>query len=312
MPAIAHGVRRSGAEFYWHLGDFRAIYTTDEDMSPPAELGLARPALSRDAYLASAWPNFIARQLAPFGNLPVFLGLGNHETILPATREAWLIQFADWLEQPVLRAQRLKDDPADRKLRGYYHWIRGNVDFISLDNASADQFDAAQMQWLQSVLHRDETSSAIRTVVVGMHEALPGSISHAHSMSESAQGDRSGRQAYEALWHVYNSAHKRVYLLASHSHFYMERIFETAGWKGKELPGWIIGTAGAVRYRLPPESGVAQKAMTDVYGYMLATVDRTGELLFDFRKLSLDELMIANEGFYPAPLVRWCFENNKQ
>jgi hypothetical protein len=26
MPAIAAGVRKDGAQFYWHLGDYRAIY----------------------------------------------------------------------------------------------------------------------------------------------------------------------------------------------------------------------------------------------------------------------------------------------
>src|SRR6516164_4718289 len=31
MPAIAQGVRRDGASFYWHLGDYRAIYIFDED-----------------------------------------------------------------------------------------------------------------------------------------------------------------------------------------------------------------------------------------------------------------------------------------
>jgi len=30
MPAIAAGVHKSGAVFYWHLGDFRAIYTFDD------------------------------------------------------------------------------------------------------------------------------------------------------------------------------------------------------------------------------------------------------------------------------------------
>jgi len=34
MPAIAAGVLASQSEFYWHLGDFRAIYTFDEDMVP--------------------------------------------------------------------------------------------------------------------------------------------------------------------------------------------------------------------------------------------------------------------------------------
>ncbi len=33
MPAIAAGVRRANASFYWHLGDFRAIYTFDEDIT---------------------------------------------------------------------------------------------------------------------------------------------------------------------------------------------------------------------------------------------------------------------------------------
>ena len=31
MPAIAAGVRSDGAEFYWHLGDYRAMSNFDED-----------------------------------------------------------------------------------------------------------------------------------------------------------------------------------------------------------------------------------------------------------------------------------------
>jgi hypothetical protein len=38
MPAIAHGVLQSGATFYWHLGDFRAIYTFDEDLVKPLNI----------------------------------------------------------------------------------------------------------------------------------------------------------------------------------------------------------------------------------------------------------------------------------
>jgi calcineurin-like phosphoesterase family protein len=311
MPAIASGVRHSGADFYWHLGDFRAIYMFDEDLVPPATLGLPTRPLTISSYESTAWQDFIARQMNPFGNLPVFLGLGNHETILPATREAWLIQFADWLETPGLRAQRLKDDPTDHKLHAYYHWTSHNVDFITLDNASPEQFDAAQLRWFRSLIQRDEASADIRTIVVGMHEALPGSISHAHSMSESAQGDKSGREVYELLWHTQNSAHKRVYVLASHSHFYMENIFETADWKGKVLPGWIVGTAGAVRYRVPVETGPAQLAMTDVYGFLLGTAGPDGAISFAFQKLSLEDLVAANASA-PEPLVRWCFEQNKQ
>src|ERR1700674_4142543 len=32
MPAIAQSVHQRGAEFYWHLGDLRALYDFDEDM----------------------------------------------------------------------------------------------------------------------------------------------------------------------------------------------------------------------------------------------------------------------------------------
>jgi len=39
MPAIADSVLKGDAQFYWHLGDYRAIYTFDEDyrrLNPPA------------------------------------------------------------------------------------------------------------------------------------------------------------------------------------------------------------------------------------------------------------------------------------
>ena len=312
MPAIAQGVHKNGAVFYWHLGDFRAIYRLDEDMSPPADLGLHNQPLDTATYLKQAWPDFITHQMVPFGELPVYLLMGNHETVAPMTREAWLVQFADWLETPALRAQRLKDDPRDHKLHAYYRWIERGVDFISLDNSTAEQFDPDQMKWLHSVLARDEASPQIRTIVVGMHEALPGSITRMHSMSESKLSDASGREAYEALWHAHDAAHKHVYVLASHSHYYMDNIFETADWKDKVLPGWIIGTAGAQRYKLPPETTPAQHAETNVYGYMIATVTPDGAASFAFKRLSLDDLRAVSGADYPEPLIRWCYENNHQ
>ena len=312
MPAIAAGVLHSGAEFYWHLGDFRAIYTFDEDMVPPAKLGLPPKPMFIATYLSAAWPDFIAHQMAPFADLPVFLGIGNHETIPPATRDAWLIQFADWLESPTVRAQRLKDNSLDRKLHAYYHWVKSNVDFITLDNASPDQFDAAQLDWFHALLQRDEASPDIRAIVVGMHAALPGSIGHSHSMGDWPQGDKSGREVYQTLWHAQDSAHKRVYLIASHSHFFMEDVYQTADWKNQVLPGWIVGTAGAVRYRIPPEAGPAQNAQTDVYGYMLGTVAADGSISFEFQKLGVDDLLAAGRGNYPEALARWCYTENKQ
>jgi hypothetical protein len=312
MPAIAVGVHKNGAVFYWHLGDFRAIYKLDEDMSPPAELGLHNKPLDTPAYLKEAWPDFITHQIVPFGTLPVYLVIGNHEPIPPMSRDAWLVQFADWLETPALRVQRLKDNPLDHKLHAYYHWLERNIDFIALDNATPEQFDPDQMKWLHDVLAHDEAAPRVRTIVVGMHEALPGSVSRIHSMNESPLSEESGREAYEALWHAHDSAHKRVYVLASHSHFYMDHIFETANWKDKVLPGWIVGTAGAPRYKLPAETTPAQNAETNVYGYMIATVGADGAVSFEFQRLSIDDLRAANGSAYPEALIRWCYENNKQ
>jgi len=312
MPAIASGVISNGAEFYWHLGDYRAIYTFDEDMVPPAKLGLPAKPLTIISYQTGAWPDFIAHQLAPFGTLPVYLAVGNHETIPPASREQYLTQFADWLEAPVIQAQRLKDDPQDHKLRAYYHWVSHNIDFISLDNATHDQFDDIQKNWVRSVISRDENSPQIQTIVLGMHAALPGSFSDYHSMSESAQGEKSGREVYEALWHAQSVAHKHVYVLASHSHFYLEDIFHTDYWKDRVLPGWIVGAAGAVRYRLPAGIATGPKAMTDVYGYLTGAAAADGSISFSFHKLSLDDLLRANQGKSPEALVRWCNDENKQ
>jgi hypothetical protein len=312
MPAIASGVLASRSEFYWHLGDFRAIYTFDEDMVPPAKLALPTKPLSIIDYENGAWGDFIAHQLAPFGTLPVMLLPGNHETIPPATREHYLLQFADWLGSAALRAQRLADNPEDRKLRAYYHWVDRKIDFIALDNASADQFDAAQLKWFHSVVDRDEKSTSVQTLVVAMHAALPGSIGNSHSMSDWAQGEKSGREVYEALWHAQSAAHKKVYLLASHSHFFMEDVYRTDAWKDKVLPGWIVGTAGAVRYRLPAGAVPGPKAMTDVYGYLVGTAAADGSIAFSFQQVQAADLLRTSQGKYPESLVRWCVEENKE
>ncbi len=311
MPAIAQGVHQSGADFYWHLGDFRAIFKIDEDLAPPPSLGLPEKAMGVSDYLSSAWPDFIAHQLGPFGNLPVFLAIGNHELVPPMTRSDYVAQFADWLDTPVLREQRLKDDPADHKLRTYYHWIKNGVDFITLDNVSPEQLDAAQLRWVRALIDRDEKSDQIRTIVMGMHEALPDSLSEGHSMAESGQGERSGRQVYEALWHAQSTAHKHVYVFASHSHFYMEDIYRTDAWKGKVLPGWIVGTAGAQRYVLPKGVSPGPRAMTNVYGFLVATVSVDGSISTQFQRLMLDDLLKANAGKSEA-LVRWCYQENHQ
>ena len=311
MPAIAAGARENHAEFYWHLGDFRAIYEFDEDMVPPESLHLKSDPINVITYLTTAWPDFIRHQMTPFGNLPVYLAIGNHETIPPSTRDAWLLQFADWLEKPNLIAQRLKDDPLDHKLHTYYHWLDRGIDFITLDNASADQFDVTQLAWLHRVISNDEASPDVKTILIGMHAALPGSVGRFHGMDDWPQGQQSGREVYEALLHAQNVAGKRVYIIASHSHFYMQDVYNTPDWNGKVIPGWIVGTAGAIRYKIPPQAQESNKASTNVYGYVVATVMSDSSIQFAFHKLSLSDLSQSAHD-PPEKLLRWCYEQNHQ
>jgi hypothetical protein len=91
-------------------------------------------------------------------------------------------------------------------------------------------------------------------------------------------GHRSGRRPKPCLVLKQKAAGKNIYVLASHSHFFMDGIFNTPYWNGNGgvLEGWIVGAAGAVRYRLPAEANMAKEAMTDVYGYLLAIGDPKG------------------------------------
>jgi Calcineurin-like phosphoesterase len=312
MPGIAAGVARDNASFYWHLGDFRAIYDFDEDIVHQPE-HLAKP-LTIQEYEGVAWQDFIDSQLKPFGSTPVFLTLGNHETIPPKARADVLPQFADWLNAPVIARQRLLDDPRDHLLKGYYHWIERGVAFYTLDNSTADQYDAAQMSWFERVLARDVANPAITAIVAGMHEALPASISSAHSMDQFAAGTDSGRRVYADLLRAQNASRKHVYVLASHSHYFMDGIFNTQYWRthGGVLPGWIVGTAGAVRYALPPDWRDAHAAQTNVYGYLLATVQPTGEMRFDFKRLGENDVPSAVVARYKPDFVHWCFAHNSE
>ncbi|HTR48696.1 MAG TPA: metallophosphoesterase [Verrucomicrobiae bacterium] len=314
MPAIAAAVRQSGASFYWHLGDFRKMSSADEDIqNQPAHLGKS---LATPEYVSLAWQDFLANQIEPFGNLPVYLARGNHETVQPKTRADYLATFGKWLDTPGLRAQRLLDDPAALNPQPYYHWIAKGVDFITLDNAGQHQFDPEQVAWFEKTLQRDFANRKVRTMVVGMHEALPESISKGHSMNESEGGTESGRRVYADLLHAQNEHHKRIYVLASHSHYFMDGIFNTEYWRahGGVLPGWIVGTAGAERYKLPPESESkgANAKQTDVYGFLLGAVDPLGRIQFDFHQLSEQDLRSAAGARYAPEFVDWCFAKNSQ
>lgn len=311
MPGIAQGVQKDQAQFYWHLGDFRATYDFDEDILAAPEYRGKH--LTITEYQWSEWRDFIAQQIEPFGDTPVFLAIGNHELASPKTRADYIQQFADWLDSPVVRAQRLKDDRLDHQLRTYYHWIQGGVDFVSLDNASKDQFDDEQLAWIERTLTLDESNAAVRSIVFGMHDALPDSISAGHSMNESAQMERSGRRVYQDLLAFRAKTKKNVYVLASHSHFLIEDVYNDRchTTQNSVLPGWIVGTAGAVRYRLPKSVSGAKQARTDIYGYLLATVHDDGEIAFQFKEVKSDDIPSEVTDRYGSKQVQGCFESNK-
>jgi hypothetical protein len=313
MPSIAAGVRASAARFYWHLGDLRFIRDFDADYRA------LHPHATILEYLTDAWIDAQRNQIEPFGELPFFLGIGNHELLPPKSREEFLLTFADWLDAPMIRAQRLRDDPRDHGVRTYYHWSIDGVDFISLDNASAEQFDPAQLQWLEGVLGRDRGDPGIRAVVVGMHQALPDSLVHGHGMDDELIEKSTGRQVYAQLLELH--AAKPVYVLASHSHFVMEGIYDTPYWRehGGVLPGWIVGTAGAVRYALPTDVALPQErlARTHVYGYLLATVQPSGvpgrePIQFQFREVTESAVPQEVRERFGEALIRQCYEQNVQ
>jgi hypothetical protein len=309
MPAIAAHGAQFAPTFYWHLGDLRAIYKIDEDMA--FEAANHGQILACDVYERRAWNDYVENQIAAYGSVPFYVGIGNHEVIPPKNEDAFKRQFNDWLDQPTLQRQRLKDkEPAQPET--YYHWIQGGVDFIYLDNA-ANVLSDDQLTWLIHRLDSAKNNPEVRSVVVGMHEALPDSLANSHSMGDNDAARPSGERAYKALASFRDESRKPVYVLASHSHFYMENIFDTPRLKengAKPLPGWIVGTAGAVRYKLPDNPPPTAK--TDLYGYLLATVSPNGTIQFSFEEVHESDVPQYVQQRYPATLIPWCFAHNSQ
>ena len=316
MPAIAADAKKQNVAFYWHLGDLRHTSTPDEDYI--AEKAHEGTPADLSGYRKDEWDDFIQNQINAWGDTPFYLGIGNHETTAPKTRLSFIEKFHAYLDRPDVREQRLKDNSKDEGPHTYYHWMRDGIDFIFLDNATADQFDAVQMRWIEDVLKRDAKDDSIHTIVVGMHKALPNSISANHSMNESRPGIESGTRVYELLLKLQNDDHKLVYVLASHSHYFMDGTFNTQYWKdhGGVLPGWIIGTAGAQRYRLPPEEKDAKQAKTDVYGYLLATVNPEGQapgtIKFEFKEIKQGAVPRDIVEKFTKEAVHECFKGNRK
>jgi hypothetical protein len=312
MPSIAQGAKGASAEFYWELGDFRALYDFDQDMQGELRDGKPRKLTIND-YLGRAWDDFIRNQMNPF-EMPVFLGIGNHELYGGKTRADYIAQFGDWINNEMIRKQRLADDPQDHRLKTYYHWRWRTVDLISLDNASRDQFDPVQMRWFEGTLAKIAASKETQSLVVGMHAALPDSLAAGHSMSDYPEGEKSGRRVYTDLLEFQKKTGKHVYIFASHSHFYMANVFNSDYWKthGGVLPGWIVGTAGAERYALPETAKMADVAQTDVYGFMVGKVGTDGSIEFKFQEVQERDVPATVTARYRDGLVHECFTGNSQ
>jgi hypothetical protein len=319
MPAIAAGARKDHAAFYWHLGDLRAIYKVDEDYARERRFqAYVLPPTIND-YLHTAWTDFSQHQVEPFGNMPFFIGIGNHELYPPKTRDQFLIEFQGLLDRPELARQRADDDALARIAqrpapKTYYHWVEQGVDFFNLDNATDDTFDVVQLAWFDALVDADIANPAIRTLVVGMHESLPYSRSDGHSMCGTYSGRASGTHVYARLVEA-QARSKHVYVLASHSHFYLENVFDTAHWRdpangGVVLPGWVVGTAGAVRYPLPAGVTPGPGAREHVYGYLTGTVNAAGTIDFAFHQLDEPDLQAARSNDYVADDVSFCVAQN--
>jgi hypothetical protein len=308
MPAIAAQVKADQDVFYWHLGDFRAMSQPDQDL---VAMRSAASQLSTADYQKQAWDDFLTHQMAAFGSFPVFLGRGNHENVLPMTREGYNAKFSAFLNRPEIAAQRAVDGASAAPLGPWYHWTRNGVDFITLDNASHDEFSDAQLHWLRGVLDRDlAPNSGILAIVAGMHEALPHSTGSNHAMDDWDLGLRTGELVYNWFYDA-QAAGKHVYLIASHSHYYSPNIFNTPYWRqhtAKVVPGWIIGTAGAHRYQLPKEADKTSR--TNIYGFMQGTVHADGVIDFAVHELNENDLIRFRWPNAPLDAIHECYVHN--
>src|SRR5580658_9004982 len=311
MPVIARRTKVAGARFYWHLGDLRALFEVDEDYA-----GLHRndPAsLSMDAYLKAAWDDFEQNQVGPFGEVPFFLGIGNHETI-GRTQEQFVAQFRKLLDIEPIRRQREADDKNDHTVRTYYHWREPGTDLINLDNANSI-FDAAQLAWAMKVIAADETDADVRLLIVGMHESLPDSYTADHSMNQGSDKGASGRALYQRLLQFRQKSGKPVHVFSSHSHYYLTDIYNTGAWQsnGGVLPGWLVGTAGAQHYAVPPEVKNFTTWAENQYGYAVVHVTPAGgahAVEVRFVAVTREDLGPALVNQFGQDAVDFCFTQN--
>ena len=325
MPKIASSIAARSKplrpKFYWHLGDFRALYRIDCDiakrMDPPKKCAFesaTNELKPTPDYLQAAWPDFIEHQVKPFeqAGIPIYLGIGNHETI-DRSRDEFRLAFKQWLTRPTIKKQRKKDAKKNIPSQDgdtYFHFVLRGVDFIYLDNSNLNfvdpqtkvkdpGFSVDQLQWLEAILKADQINKSVKSVVVGMHAALPESVSKSHAMDKTCESLCNGKRAY-AMIERFQAGGKHVLVLASHSHYVEPNAYDTPELQGHVLPGWIIGTAGAEQYRLDIK-----------YGYLLVEVKPDGALDASFQEVTRDSPpLVPGEG--GAQLTNYCFEKNKK
>src|SRR5205085_3326541 len=173
-------------------------------------------------------------------------------------------------------------------------------------------FDAAQLEWFEGVIGRASKSQEVKAVVLGMHAALPDSVAFGHSMSDFPAGVESGRRVYNDLLKFQQQTGKHVYILASHSHFFISGLYNTDYWQknGGVLPGYIVGTAGAIRYPLPAGLFRATEARQKVYGYLLGTVHSDGTIDFDFQEVKRRDVPAGVVQRFSPEFTQTCFDKN--
>jgi hypothetical protein len=188
--------------------------------------------------------------------------------------------------------------------------VLNGVDFIYLDNANIYNndpptkkpdpgFSAEQLKWLAEILKADEANKSVKSIVVGMHAALPESVSKNHAMDKTCESFCNGKRAY-ALFEQAKAKGKQVLVLASHSHYVEPNAYNTPQHAGHVLDGWIIGTAGAEQYRLDIK-----------YGYLLVEVKADGTLNASFQQLNRDSPPLVT-GTGSAEITDYCFDKNKK
>ncbi len=314
MPAIAAAARRTQARFHWHLGESRNGTTPDRDFLMERRYQTTATAPNRGDYQHLAIGDAIEHQFLPFGDLPLYIGLGGRDDLRPMSRLEYRVALRERLDRPELAAQRATDGDeavaATQLAPTYFHWRYGGVDFINLDNATNYSFDAVQLKWFDAVLARAIADPSVRTLVVGMYASLPHGVAAARSMCASPAGLRSGAHVYAALVAA-RAAGKEVHVLSAHAHSYLAQVYDTDYWRapghgGVVLPGYNVGTAGAQREALPADTPLDDSSIAGSYGYLRGTVDAAGHVEFRFEPLSAGDLARARGRDFMDAVGEFC------